>query len=661
MPKEESLSTLKELIEEASRIFLDSSRMSESKSLWKKALRMARKEENGLEEEYVKGKMSLVDRKWEEALKHFNEAINMNSDFCEAWSGKAYALANLGRHEKAMICYDKALEINPKFTEAWDLKGILLEELKRYEEAVECYNKALETNPDFEVVWCNKGNSLNRIGKYTEAMECYDEALRINPEFAAAWANKGVSLSKMNWYKEAIECYDRALGLNPGYEFAQYNRDLALLRLEEYDEAKKEMERLYSKEKKMIRKSKIPEREKRGKILEIDAKREIINELGKSKYEEILRAKREYEEKLAASLKPRNKSLDNDFFLVLRRWNSYTPMMHTTTESNLGGGYFLYWKGKGIVIDPGFDFIDNFFDNDLVIYDINAIIITHAHVDHCNDFESLITLIFEYNEKNKEKKKIDLFMNLGALKKFLGWVPLSEDTKTARIGRIYPLERGISYNLKDYNLKLSATKAIHNEVLSKDYSVGLMFELYDKGIFTVDNPFKIGYTSDTRHDEEVEEQYEGVDIIIPHLGSIDQSDFNLEEETRSEDHLMLKGVISTIHKSDANLAIISEFGEELGEHRMTIVGALSRIFEKNKMARCLTGDIGLNISIPALKVKCHYCNKYRSYKGIYEGLDPENEGRKRVIYYCKKCGNIYKHEEKKATERKRKLNEALSS
>jgi len=93
---------------------------------------------------------------------------------------------------------------------------------------------------------------------------------------------------------------------------------------------------------------------------------------------------------------------------------------------------------------------------------------------------------------------------------------------------------------------------------------------------------------------------------------------------------------------------------------MTIVGVLNRVFQKNRMARCLTGDIGLNVSIPDLKVKCHYCKKYKSLKGIHEGIDPENEGRKSIIYYCKKCKNIYIHEKKKAAEKRKKLNEALN-
>ena len=54
--------------------------------------------------------------------------------------------------------------------------------------------------------------------------------------------------------------------------------------------------------------------------------------------------------------KPLLESLNRGFF-ILRRWGSYTPGV---IQRSAGGGYFLNWDGKGVVIDPGFNFLDNF-------------------------------------------------------------------------------------------------------------------------------------------------------------------------------------------------------------------------------------------------------------------------------------------------------------
>jgi len=681
---------LQELIDAADDLFARITRRKESISLYEEALKIAKEAQKEPETEYIQGKTDLIDEKWEDALKHFDRVIRLDSDFFKAWhykgvalDGLGTALGEIGKYEEAIACYNKVLVINPRYEYAWFNKGNSLVNLGRYEEAIACYDNALQIEPKYKPAWINKGNVLRNLGRYEKAIACYDKAIQIEPKDATAWNNKGIALRNLGrydkaiacydkalqiepkdattWnnkgnvlgdlvrYEEAIACYDKALQIEPKYELAQNNRNLMLTFLGRFEDAQVERKKLSSEKKKEIEKSKLPKKEKEERILEIDVRNEVKNELI-GYIPAILEAKKDYEKRLADSLKPRNEPLKDNFFLVLRRWNSYTPTMLTPTESNLGGGYFLHWKGKGIVIDPGFNFLDNFFNNELVIYDINAVIITHAHVDHCSDFESLLTLIFEYNEKNEEKKKIDVYMNLGALKKFLGWIPIDEDEKNAKINRIYPLEKEKTYDLGDY-ITLRVTKAIHDEVLCKAYSVGLILELYGESDYTESKPFRIGFTSDTRHDKHVEEQYKDVDIIVPHLGSIDENDFGIgddEVKRNKKDHLMLTGVNSTIYKSNAKLAIISEFGEELGEHRLTMVDALDKVFRKNKMARCLAGDIGLKVKIPDLKVKCHYCKKYLDANNMLEAIDPENEHKKCIVYYCKACENIYEHEKEKA-------------
>ncbi len=62
---------------------------------------------------------------------------------------KGVALLNLGNYEEAIKCYDKAIEIEPNNAEAWNNKGIVLGRLSKYEEAIACYDKAIEIEPDY--------------------------------------------------------------------------------------------------------------------------------------------------------------------------------------------------------------------------------------------------------------------------------------------------------------------------------------------------------------------------------------------------------------------------------------------------------------------------------------------------------------------------------
>jgi tetratricopeptide (TPR) repeat protein len=145
----------------------------------------------------------------------------------DTWNKKGVALDGLRRFEEAIKCYDKALEINPRHVKAWTNKGLALVALRRFEEAIQCLDKALEINPGYDKAWNPKGVALNALGRYAEAIQCYDRALEINPRFALAWYNKGVALKGLGRREEAIQCYDKALEINPQLDLARKERMLA--------------------------------------------------------------------------------------------------------------------------------------------------------------------------------------------------------------------------------------------------------------------------------------------------------------------------------------------------------------------------------------------------------------------------------------------------
>ena len=112
-------------------------------------------------------------------------------------------------------------------------------------------------------------------------------------------------------------------------------------------------------------------------------------------------------------------------------------MHRYNTNKRPGGGYFLIWNNKGIVIDRGFDFICNLYSAGYSLADIDAIFVTHSHVDHMGDLFPLLTLIYErkdllehlYGKNNDQFRKVDLFLNLGSLNSFVSWMASqTEDT-----------------------------------------------------------------------------------------------------------------------------------------------------------------------------------------------------------------------------------------
>ena len=100
---------------------------------------------------------------------------------------------------------------------------------------------------------------------------------------------------------------------------------------------------------------------------------------------------------------------DNDNFLsILKKWNSVSPkyplnrskkyIHFLKNDYKAGGGFFLVLDGYGLIIDPGYNFLELFYENGFVPRDIDGIFISHCHDDHCIDLESIFSIIFKINE-----------------------------------------------------------------------------------------------------------------------------------------------------------------------------------------------------------------------------------------------------------------------
>jgi hypothetical protein len=258
--------------------------------------------------------------------------------------------------------------------------------------------------------------------------------------------------------------------------------------------------------------------------------------------------------------------------VVLRRWQSVNPKFPRPGQHKLrGGGYFLLWQGRGIVIDPGYDFIQNFYDEGFSLEDIDAVIVTHSHPDHDDDLSTLTTLIREWNEHHKltgrcdeehGTKRLDFFLNESTNLKFSAWLKSSE----VQVGRIIPLPslwwdkdsgkptegkirgkpvmldlRNVKNWKQGYSLQLEVMPAWHDDVIGKTEAIGLKFHLYEPREVSEDkcnfNPAgKVGYTGDTgvfghymvdsmraekrENFERIGHLYTDCDILIAHLGDI---------------------------------------------------------------------------------------------------------------------------------------------
>lgn len=138
---------------------------------------------------------------YSEAEKIFEEAILSNSSSPEAWHGKGFALNGMGYEridandfvgarryfEEAIKCFEKAIQINSSFDYAYLDMADSENKLDNYEKAMELVDKAIEIDPNNADAIDVKGTIYQRMGDYDKALEMYRKAVKMNPECGIAW------------------------------------------------------------------------------------------------------------------------------------------------------------------------------------------------------------------------------------------------------------------------------------------------------------------------------------------------------------------------------------------------------------------------------------------------------------------------------------------
>ncbi|MTI53742.1 MBL fold metallo-hydrolase [Geosporobacter ferrireducens] len=356
---------------------------------------------------------------------------------------------------------------------------------------------------------------------------------------------------------------------------------------------------------------------------------------------EYIKSKQEEIEKFIQIGKTEKLNPENQL-IVLRKWNSYTPVLPPKNDEyiNKGGGYFIRIGLVGIVIDPGFNFIENFLRAGFKLDDIDHIFISHAHNDHTTELEGIFALLFKRNRNAKEHgngyHKIKLYMNLGSFKKFAGYFDLSKPDPNSYIDDIVLLNKHQMIKISN-DIEVFTTKAQHHEMITCDYALGFIFKFNSpNGDYRT-----VKFTCDTGWNESIEKEnrqacesflIDKTNILVAHNGSIKEKELNYDTskklseniENLYDNHLGLIGTFAMIHYYKPEIALISEFGEEMNAIRHYIAETIRAFINKDVFAI----DLNFRIDIDTLEIMCFKDRRYYNPKEIKTLYDQKHQ-----LYY----------------------------
>lgn len=176
-------------------------------------------------------------KRYEEAQKDFNLAIEMEPKNPYAYNGLAHTYKEQKQYQEAIKFFEKAIEFDNEYIYAYRYICDCYEELEQYDEAVQTYNRAIEKFPDDETLYLDRGLLFANQDKYEEALKDYNKAIELYPDYAYAYNNMGIVYRCLKEYDKAIECYKKAIELYPEYAHAYNNIGLVYGDLKNYKKA----------------------------------------------------------------------------------------------------------------------------------------------------------------------------------------------------------------------------------------------------------------------------------------------------------------------------------------------------------------------------------------------------------------------------------------
>jgi tetratricopeptide (TPR) repeat protein len=170
---------------------------------------------------------------WSNAVSLWSDVVKKSPQKARPHNNLGNALNRQGKIEEAIGHFNRALQINPAYAKAHNNLGTALASQGKTTAAIEHFGMALYINPGYAAAHSNIGVALAGQDELVKAIVHFKAALRMKPDYARVHSNLGAALVRQGQLQEALEHLHVALRLKPGDTQTYRNLQICLNLIEQ--------------------------------------------------------------------------------------------------------------------------------------------------------------------------------------------------------------------------------------------------------------------------------------------------------------------------------------------------------------------------------------------------------------------------------------------
>lgn len=189
------------------------------------------------------GDMALAGACYQEAAKHYREALRRQPDLVAGHGNLGVAWLRQGEFQKASQCFERVLRLQPNDVSALLNLGYAAQSQGLTDAALAYYRQVMTVAPEHAEAYNNAAVLHFAAGDYAPALELVQQAVRLDPSYAEAHNNLGNLLRAQGRLGAAIEAYRKAADLQPNHPGIGNNIGNALVDCGDLDQGLAALER----------------------------------------------------------------------------------------------------------------------------------------------------------------------------------------------------------------------------------------------------------------------------------------------------------------------------------------------------------------------------------------------------------------------------------